>query len=178
MALRHAAACYAWLSSTRFESIFGDLKSRHGFSVGGFNSAEIILQAALSLEQARDSFLKRIHVFEAERKQEKLTRRVPTRKQWIQLWSELELGESIYLADLQAQLLRESLPIIPDGVPLPQLSLGQPVQVCLNAYHQTPHLGTIRFYFWHWKDQTWYYLLEKKGRKISKRYRAEDLLLL
>jgi hypothetical protein len=54
--------------------------------------------------------------------------------------------------------------------------LHQVVTVVVNERNRTPHSGTIRALIWHHKLRRWHYFLEEDGKKISKRYAAEDLL--
>jgi hypothetical protein len=58
--------------------------------------------------------------------------------------------------------------------PEPTFRTGQRVRVILNDRNRTPHDGTIRKIIWHHKDQRFNYYLEA-GRKVAKRYFAEDL---
>jgi hypothetical protein len=60
--------------------------------------------------------------------------------------------------------------------PSPQeLALGTTVKVRLNDRNRTPHTGTIIQAVWHFKDAKWHYYLDENGRKVSKRYAADDL---
>lgn len=59
--------------------------------------------------------------------------------------------------------------------PEPDFSIGQQVKVILNDRNRTPHEGSVREVIWHHKDQLFNFYLEECGRKISKRYFAEDL---
>lgn len=59
--------------------------------------------------------------------------------------------------------------------PEPEFALGQWVRVVLNDRNRTPHEGTIRAVIWHHKQQRFHYYLQEGGRKVSKRYAAEDL---
>ncbi len=61
-----------------------------------------------------------------------------------------------------------------DG-PEPELALGQRVRVVLNDRNRTPHEGTIRAAIWHHTQGRFHYYLQEGGRKVSKRYAAEDL---
>lgn len=59
----------------------------------------------------------------------------------------------------------------------PTFPIGQRVRVVTGERHRTAHRGTVRDRIWHGKDECWYfYLLSDSGRKISKRYAAEDLI--
>jgi hypothetical protein len=57
----------------------------------------------------------------------------------------------------------------------PEFGLGQRVRVVLNDRNRTPHEGTIRAVIWHHKSGQFHYYLLEHGRKVSKRYAAEDL---
>ena len=53
--------------------------------------------------------------------------------------------------------------------------LGCRVQVRLNSRNATRRFGVVTRIIWHVKDSAWDYYLAVDGRKISKRYREEDL---
>ena len=57
----------------------------------------------------------------------------------------------------------------------PAFAIGQRVRVVLNDRNHTLHDGTIRAAIWHHKEQRYHYYLDEQGRKVSKRYAAEDL---
>jgi len=57
----------------------------------------------------------------------------------------------------------------------PRFERGASVSVIVNERNRTPHQGTIRKRVWHYKFERWTYFLEEEGRKVSKRYIAEDL---
>ena len=59
--------------------------------------------------------------------------------------------------------------------PEPEFAVGQRVRVVLNDRNRTPHEGTIRAAVWHHKQGRFHYFLQEGGRKVSKRYAAEDL---
>ena len=59
--------------------------------------------------------------------------------------------------------------------PEPEFRVGQSVRVQLNERNRTPHAGTVRQVIWHHKDARYHYYLEEGGRRVSKRYLAEDL---
>jgi hypothetical protein len=61
------------------------------------------------------------------------------------------------------------------GIPPPVFVVGQRVRVVLNERNRTPHTGSIREAIWHHKEGRYHYFLEENGKKISKRYREEDL---
>jgi len=61
------------------------------------------------------------------------------------------------------------------GRPEPEFATGQRVRVVLNDRNRTPHEGTIRAAVWHQKQGRFHYYLQEGGRKVSKRYAAEDL---
>lgn len=60
-------------------------------------------------------------------------------------------------------------------LPKPVFSVGQRVRVIVNDRNRTPHDGSVRQVVWHHKDQRYNYYLEEAGKKVSKRYLAEDL---
>jgi hypothetical protein len=65
---------------------------------------------------------------------------------------------------------------IPLDIPEPIYQVGQPVRVILGERNRTPHSGTVREIVWHSKDQCHhYYIIKESGKKVSKRYTAEDL---
>jgi hypothetical protein len=57
----------------------------------------------------------------------------------------------------------------------PDFSIGERVRVVLNDRNRTPHDGTILAAIWHHKQRRFHYYLQEGGRKVSKRYSAEDL---
>lgn len=59
--------------------------------------------------------------------------------------------------------------------PEPEFTIGQRVRVVLNERNRTPHEGAIRAAVWHHKQGRFHYYLQEGGRKVSKRYAAEDL---
>jgi hypothetical protein len=61
-------------------------------------------------------------------------------------------------------------------IPEPAFRNGQHVRVVLSLWNRTARQGMIRDRIWHHKDQRWYFLIDDDaGRKVSKRYAAEDL---
>jgi hypothetical protein len=60
-------------------------------------------------------------------------------------------------------------------IPEPVFAIGQRVRVILSDRNRTPHEGTVRAAIWHYKERRFHYYLEEGGRKVSKRYTAEDL---
>jgi hypothetical protein len=62
--------------------------------------------------------------------------------------------------------------------PEPEYAIGQRVRVVLNERNRTPHEGSIRAVIWHHREGRFHYYLEERGRKVSKRYAAEDLQLI
>ena len=55
-------------------------------------------------------------------------------------------------------------------------TVGDSVNVRVNARNHSPHTGRITEKLWHSKFQLWYYYLQNPdGRKVSKRYTAADL---
>ncbi len=62
--------------------------------------------------------------------------------------------------------------------PEPVFALGQRVRVILNERNRTPHDGTVRDIIWHFELGQFHYYLRENGRKVHKRYAAEDLYSL
>jgi hypothetical protein len=59
--------------------------------------------------------------------------------------------------------------------PEPEFAIGQRVRVVVNDRNHTPHEGTIRAAVWHYKQGRFHYYIQEGGRKVSKRYAADDL---
>lgn len=57
----------------------------------------------------------------------------------------------------------------------PEFRSGDSVEVIVNAKNLTYHMGTVRKEVWHLKDRRWNFYLEANGKKIGKRYLANDL---
>jgi hypothetical protein len=53
--------------------------------------------------------------------------------------------------------------------------VGQTVRVIANERNNTPRRGVIMEIIWHHKDARYNYYIQASGRKVSKRYFAEDL---
>ena len=60
-------------------------------------------------------------------------------------------------------------------LPEPEYQIGDPVTVILNERNKTPRTGVVRSVIWHYKDSRYNYYLQVGGKKVSKRYFAEDL---
>jgi len=58
---------------------------------------------------------------------------------------------------------------------VPELNEGDKVGVILNERNRTHLIGIIHKILWHQKDEKYTYYLSVSGKKISKRYFAEDL---
>lgn len=58
----------------------------------------------------------------------------------------------------------------------PEFAVGQPVPVLVNARNRTPRVGWVRRVVWHFKLACWMFYLEAGGRRVSKRYFADDLV--
>jgi hypothetical protein len=67
--------------------------------------------------------------------------------------------------------------MIPE-IPPPAFALETGVRVRPGERNRTPREGTIRKIVWHYQDECYYYFLEQDGKKVSKRYREEDLQTL
>ena len=61
-------------------------------------------------------------------------------------------------------------------VPAPEFGTGQWVRVVLSDGNRTPREGTIRAAVWHHKEGRFHHYLQCGGRKVSKRYQAEDMI--
>jgi hypothetical protein len=60
----------------------------------------------------------------------------------------------------------------------PAFSPGQRVHVIVGERNRTPRSGTVEDRSWHHKHGCWYFhIRDDRGRKVSKRYAAEDLRL-
>jgi hypothetical protein len=64
---------------------------------------------------------------------------------------------------------------IQNGKPAQEFSIGESVEVIVNAKNTTYHSGRIIEIIWHHKESKWYYLIEENGKKVSKRYEAKSL---
>jgi hypothetical protein len=60
--------------------------------------------------------------------------------------------------------------------PQPVYQVGQPVRVVPGERNHTARRGTIREIIWHYKNQRFYYFIEETGKRVSKRYQADDLV--
>jgi hypothetical protein len=69
----------------------------------------------------------------------------------------------------------DGLPGKPKGAPDPEFPPGSRVVVMLDERNRTAHRGVVRTCIWHFKLGCWTYWLEANGKKIHKRYLAEDL---
>jgi len=59
--------------------------------------------------------------------------------------------------------------------PEPVYQVGQTVRVVPGQPNHTSRRGTIREIIWHHKDQCFHYYIAEAGKRVSKRYKAEDL---
>ena len=59
--------------------------------------------------------------------------------------------------------------------PAPVYQVGQHVRVVLGERNRSARRGTIRAIIWHYKDRRFHYYIEEDGKRVSKRYQAEDL---
>ena len=78
-------------------------------------------------------------------------------------------------AELQDALSKLDLDAPTEGKHPPEFRSGDPVEVIVNAKNLTHHIGTVREAVWHFKDRRWNYYLEVSGKRIGKRYLANDL---
>lgn len=56
----------------------------------------------------------------------------------------------------------------------PEWAIGQRVRVILNTLNLTPREGEVHDRIWHHMDKRWLYFIIEKGKRISKRYYADD----
>ena len=63
-------------------------------------------------------------------------------------------------------------------LPLPDLNVGRRVRVIVNERNHAAHEGLVERVIWHHKDQRSNYYLIELGKRISKRYFADDLEVL
>jgi len=61
------------------------------------------------------------------------------------------------------------------NLPTPEFAVGDRVAVRVNERNRTSHVGKVRRVTWHFKDSRYNYYLSEGGKKVSKRYFAEDL---
>lgn len=59
--------------------------------------------------------------------------------------------------------------------PPPRYPIGSLVRVILNDRNKTARHGRVRQVIWHFKDERYNYYIESDGKKVSKRYLADDL---
>ena len=59
--------------------------------------------------------------------------------------------------------------------PEPVYQVGQAVRVVPGQPNHTSRRGTIREIIWHHKDRCFHYYIAEAGKRVSKRYKAEDL---
>lgn len=64
---------------------------------------------------------------------------------------------------------------ISNGKPPPSFVEGQLVEVVLNARNTTYHKGIVQEIGWHHEEAKWLFRLSENGKRVSKRYEAEDL---
>lgn len=57
----------------------------------------------------------------------------------------------------------------------PRLQVGSRVRVIQNERNRTPHTGVVALHIWHYKFACWHYFIREQGKRVSKRYLAEDL---
>ena len=62
-----------------------------------------------------------------------------------------------------------------EGKPPPRFSIGDFVEVIVNARNVAYRQGTISDMLWHDKHGVWHYFIEENGKRIGKRYEARDL---
>lgn len=67
---------------------------------------------------------------------------------------------------------------ISNGKKPPAFRLGSNVEVVVNAKNITSLKGSIYKVIWHNKNREWNYYIFENGKRISKRYLEEDLILV
>lgn len=60
-------------------------------------------------------------------------------------------------------------------LPEPEFRVGDLVRVIVNEQNRTSRTGAVREVIWHHKHERYNYYLEEHGKKVSKRYYADDL---
>lgn len=65
---------------------------------------------------------------------------------------------------------------MPTTLPQPRFEIGQAVEVLINQRNRARHTGKVARAVWHHKDSCYNYYMEVDGRKVSKRYLAEDFV--
>lgn len=60
----------------------------------------------------------------------------------------------------------------------PEYPIGTEVMVRVGGRNVTPREGVVDRVIWHDQDACWTYYLRCNGQAVSKRYAAEDLILV
>jgi hypothetical protein len=181
MAVRRAAERYGWLSGASFQSVFRDLREQAGFHASQPNTPAIIHAAADLLDEARSGFLRSLRAFDRMRtSQKRAGRRTPARPELLALSRAVHLGSpSRRFPPVPGTTIPTPIPT-PGAAPRhhspPEFEAGTAVVVQLNARNRTARTGSVRAAMWHNKLARWTYYLDANGRRLSKRYFAEDLL--
>lgn len=59
-------------------------------------------------------------------------------------------------------------------IPPPSFEIGDPVKI-IGTKKNSARRGKIREHIWHHKNTEWMYFINEEGRKVSKRYREDEL---
>lgn len=161
---------YAFLAQVTFESVLARLR-RHGFSPGVPHAATVLLRAGEELAGERETFLVRLRAFESQRRRLKREgRRTPRPAETHALWDGA-FGELLP----HRRPAPERTFVVPAHLPAPAFGIGLPVSVVLSARNHTARRGVVVHCVWHGKLNQWMFFLVVAGRRVSKRYFAEDL---
>lgn len=161
---------YAFLAQVTFESVLARLR-RHGFSHGVPHAATVLLRAGEDVAELRRAFLVRLCTFESERTRRKREgRRAPRPAETRALYD----GASLELVPARRPP-PEPVFVAPDHLPQPAFAIGSSVSVVVSARNHTARRGTVVRCAWHGKLGQWMFFLEVAGRRVSKRYLADDL---
>ncbi len=161
---------YAFLAQVTFDSVLARLR-RQGFSPGVPNAATVLLRAGQDVADARGAFLVRLHAFESQRRRLKREgRRGPRPAETHALWDGA-FGELLP----RRRPPTEPTFVVPAPLPAPAFGIGSRVSVVLSARNHTARRGLVVRCQWHGKLDQWMFFLAVAGRRVSKRYFAEDL---
>ncbi|TXI48221.1 MAG: hypothetical protein E6Q50_11610 [Lysobacter sp.] len=64
---------------------------------------------------------------------------------------------------------------IAQGKSPPEYSIGQHVEVVVNARNITYRQGIVSDMMWHHHEGIWHYFIEENGKRIGKRYETRDI---
>lgn len=170
LALLALVESYAYLAQVTFDSVLSRLR-RHGFSPGIPNAPTVLLRAAEELAFERASFVTRLRAFDALRRRQKRDGRRTPRPVDVHALREVAFGEVVPWRRPPS----ESALVVPPHLRAPTFPPGSRVRVLLSARNRTARHGVVVRCLWHGKIGGWMFFLEVAGRRVSKRYFAEDL---